>query len=121
MVFVFCLVQGDAIKNSFLIDIKRDNNIAHVKEAIIVKIPNALEGIDVNSLTLWKVDIVQTKENQGLIINEHAVINEHTGVELYSFENVGNVFENVFQETPSSNIRIIVKPSRKTTGNTNGK
>ncbi|CAB4480718.1 unnamed protein product [Rhizophagus irregularis] len=52
-------------------------------------------------LTLWRVDIIQTKENQEVIVKEHK------GVELHSFESVGSYF----QETPTStNIRIIVEP-----------
>ncbi|CAB5190691.1 unnamed protein product [Rhizophagus irregularis] len=54
-----------------------------------------------DKLTLWRVDIVQTKENQEMTIKEHK------GVELHSFESVGTHFQDV---PLSTNIRIIVQP-----------
>ncbi|UZO07645.1 uncharacterized protein OCT59_027924 [Rhizophagus irregularis] len=98
---VFCLVQGDAIKNSFPIDISSHTTVGHLKKAIKDEKQNAFIGIDADKLTLWRVDIVQTKENQEMIIKEHK------GVELHSFESVGTHFQNV---PLSTNIRIIVQP-----------
>ena len=98
---VFCLVQGDAIKNSFPIDISSHTTVGHLKKAIKDEKQNAFSGIDADKLTLWRVDIVQTKENQEMKIKEHK------GVELNSFESVGTHF----QDVPfSTNIRIIVQP-----------
>ena len=99
---IFCLVQGDAIKNSFPIDTRNYATFGHLRIAIKDAKQNAFVGIDADRLTLWRVDIIQTKENQEVIVKEHK------GVELHSFESVGSYF----QETPTStNIRIIVEPS----------
>ncbi|POG72920.1 hypothetical protein GLOIN_2v1591967, partial [Rhizophagus irregularis DAOM 181602=DAOM 197198] len=73
----------------------------HLRIAIKDAKQNAFIGIDADRLTLWRVDIIQTKENQEVIVKEYK------GVELHSFESVGSYF----QETPTStNIRIIVEP-----------
>ncbi|GES74835.1 hypothetical protein GLOIN_2v1805244 [Rhizophagus clarus] len=97
---IFCLVQGDAIKNSFPIDTRNYTTFGHLRTAIKDAKQNAFVGIDADRLTLWRVDIIQTKENQEVIVKEHK------GVELHSFESV----ESYFQETPTStNIRIIVE------------
>ncbi|PKC64194.1 hypothetical protein RhiirA1_421852, partial [Rhizophagus irregularis] len=61
---VFCLIQGDAIKNSFPIDTSSHTTIGHLKKAIKDEKQNAFSGINTDKLTLWKVDIVQTKKNQ---------------------------------------------------------
>ncbi|UZO07637.1 uncharacterized protein OCT59_027917 [Rhizophagus irregularis] len=100
-IMVFCLVQGDAIKNSFPIDISSHTTVGHLKKAIKDEKQNAFIGIDADKLTLWRVDIVQTKENQEMTIKEHK------GVELHSFESVGTHFQDV---PLSTNIRIIVQP-----------
>ncbi|PKC07234.1 hypothetical protein RhiirA5_418466 [Rhizophagus irregularis] len=98
---VFCLIQGDAIKNSFPIDTSSHTTIGHLKKAIKDEKQNAFSGINTDKLTLWKVDIVQTKKNQEMTIKEHK------GVELHSFESIGTHF----QEVPlSTNIRIIIQP-----------
>ncbi|UZO21852.1 uncharacterized protein OCT59_014236 [Rhizophagus irregularis] len=98
---IFCLVQGDAIKNSFPIDTRNYATFGHLRTAIKDAKQNAFVGIDADRLTLWRVDIIQTKENQEVIVKEHK------GVELHSFESVGSYF----QETPTgTNIRIIVEP-----------
>ncbi|CAB5179533.1 unnamed protein product [Rhizophagus irregularis] len=100
-IMIFCLVQGDAIKNSFPIDTRNYATFGHLRIAIKDAKQNAFVGIDADRLTLWRVDIIQTKENQEVIVKEHK------GVELHSFESVGSYF----QETPTStNIRIIVEP-----------
>src|SRR4051794_11461457 len=102
---VFCLVQGDAIKNSFPIDTSSHTTVGHLKKAIKDAKQNAFSGIDADKLTLWRVNIVQTKENQEMTIEEHK------GVELHSFETVGTHF----QEVPlSTDIRIIVEPPATT-------
>ena len=93
---VFCLVQGDAIKNSFPIDTSKYATIGHLKIAI-----KDMKRNDLDKLTLWKVDIIQTTKNQEVIIKEYKE------VELHSFELVGSHFK----ENPiSSNIRIIAEP-----------
>ncbi|RGB41573.1 hypothetical protein C1646_739046 [Rhizophagus diaphanus] len=99
-IMIFCLVQGDAIKNSFPIDTRNYVTFGHLRTAIKDVKQNAFIGIDADRLTLWKVNIIQTKENQEVIVKDHK------GVELHSFESVGSYF----QETPTStNIRIIVE------------
>src|SRR5688500_10442317 len=102
---VFCLVQGDAIKNSFPIDTSGCETIGHLKKAIKDAKQNAFCGIDANQLTLWRVDIIQIKENQEMIIKEHE------GEELHSFKSVGDYFQ---KEPTSTNIRIIIEPTATT-------
>ncbi|CAB5179207.1 unnamed protein product [Rhizophagus irregularis] len=100
-IMIFCLIQGDAIKNSFLIDTRNYATFGHLRIAIKDAKQTAFVGIDADRLTLWRDNIIQTKENQEVIVKEHK------GVELHSFESVGSYF----QETPTStNIRIIVEP-----------
>ncbi|GES77802.1 hypothetical protein GLOIN_2v1805244 [Rhizophagus clarus] len=105
---IFCLVQSDAIENSFPIDTRNYATFEHLKTAIKDAKQNAFVGIDADRLTLWRVNIIQTKENQEVIVKEHK------GVKLHSFESVGSYF----QETPTNtNIRIIVElPLPTTTG-----
>ena len=104
---VFCLVQGDAIKNSFPIDIDTNSNatIGHLKAAIKSVKPNTFGSIDANKPRLWKVDIIQNKENQ------NAIIKEHEGEELHPFQYVEKCFE---KNLTSTNIRIIVEPPATT-------
>ena len=102
---IFCLVQGDAIKSSFPIDTSQYATIGHLKVAIKDMKENTFSSVDANSLTLRRVDIIQTKDNQEMTIKECE------GEELHSFESVGQYFE---EPSISTNIRIIVESA--TTG-----
>jgi hypothetical protein len=101
---IYCLVQGDKVKHSFPIDIKDDTTVGHLKNAIKKEKKSIFDNIDANNLTLWKVDITQTKENQEMKIEEHK------GIELFPFENIGTIFQG-----NSNNIRIIVESPQPTT------
>ena len=45
------------LSNSFPVDIGRSKTVGHLSEAILLKRPNALKGIDAAELVLYKVEI----------------------------------------------------------------
>jgi hypothetical protein len=51
--------------------------VGHLKEKIRDMKSNAFSGIDANKLTLWSVEIIQTKENQEMIIKEYKGVEIH--------------------------------------------
>ncbi|RHZ65020.1 hypothetical protein Glove_319g150 [Diversispora epigaea] len=97
---VFCLVLGDAVKNAFVVDIKEDKTVSHLKDIIREKL-----GLDIpiNGLELWSVNIPITKENKDTIIYSEN-IQELKGEELLPSETLNQRFYE-----SASNIRIVVK------------
>ncbi|CAG8600278.1 644_t:CDS:2 [Racocetra fulgida] len=55
-VMIFCLVLGDAVRSAFMVDIKEDQTISHLKKLIKEEKKNAFGNIDANDIMLWKVD-----------------------------------------------------------------
>ncbi|CAB4436830.1 unnamed protein product [Rhizophagus irregularis] len=49
-----CLIFDDPIENTFTIDINKNKQISHLKDAIKEKIEHRFEKIDANDLELWK-------------------------------------------------------------------
>ncbi|CAG8699869.1 9974_t:CDS:2, partial [Ambispora gerdemannii] len=114
-IMVFCLVLGDAIKNSFPVDIDCKMTIGHLKILIKnVKSPE-LDEFAPDKLNLWKVDIPQNRENQEMKIPVGVNIAKgYGGIELASFETI----EEYFRPIPTStSIRIIVQPPVTTARN----
>ena len=54
-ILLICWVYGDM--NPFPVEIRRQKIVDQLKEAIVAKQPNRFEGIDADSLKLWKVEI----------------------------------------------------------------
>ncbi|RHZ80840.1 hypothetical protein Glove_131g40 [Diversispora epigaea] len=101
-VMIFCLVLGDAVENAFVVDIKENKTISHLKD--VIKEKTGL-NIPANKLRLWKVDIPQSKENQKNIISVEVNIKEElAGEELAPFEIINNYFDK-----SSIHIQIIVQ------------
>ncbi|CAG8754688.1 12099_t:CDS:2, partial [Cetraspora pellucida] len=79
-VMVFCLVLGDAVRNAFVVDIKEDQTISHLKELIKEKKKNGFRNIDANDIMLWKVDDIPiSKENLKTKIRDDINIEQELG------------------------------------------
>jgi hypothetical protein len=50
------------LSHSFHVDIQRSKTVSHLKEAILLRRPNALKGIDSAELVLYKVALPYVKD-----------------------------------------------------------
>ena len=52
---LYCCIYGDM--NPFPVQISRQKTVRQLKEDIVAKKPDWFQGIDADSLKLWKVDM----------------------------------------------------------------
>jgi len=101
---LFCLVEGDSLKNAFAVDINRNKLVAHLKDEIKQKNSNIFANIDAKDLQLWKVE---TPFNAAHINIKIANFPEDKKEELIAPMQIGDYWK----DRPSNNhIHIIVHP-----------
>jgi hypothetical protein len=98
MIKLFCWIFGD--RELFAVKISPDETVFDLKEAIVTKKPNRLQGIDADSLRLWKKEVTE-EEKDGLQLSD---LND--GDELRATLDIGDYFE---EAPPKRKIHIIVK------------
>jgi Crinkler effector protein N-terminal domain len=99
---LFCWIFGD--QQPFSVKISPDETVDDLKEAIVTKNPNRLQGIDAVSLRLWKKEIKNTKEEKdGLQPSDL-----DDGDELDTTYKVGRYFGYGYTP-PEMKIHIIIK------------
>ncbi|KAF9536259.1 hypothetical protein EC957_011807, partial [Mortierella hygrophila] len=64
LVTLFCLVDGQPTGNPFSIEIDPNKTVDGLKDLIHTKNPNTFNDLDATMLTLWKVTIPITKDNE---------------------------------------------------------
>ena len=82
MIKLFCWIVGD--EKPFSVKISPDDTVDDLKEAIVTKKPNRLQGIDADSLRLWKKEISnEEKDLQLSDLNDNDELNEMHKVGYY--------------------------------------
>src|ERR1700722_19123399 len=84
MIKLFCWIFGDP--KPFRVKISLDETVDDLKEAIVTKNPNRLQGIDAAFLRLWKKEI-SNEEKDGLQLSD---LNDND--ELNEMYKVGHYF-----------------------------
>ncbi|KAF8534500.1 hypothetical protein BDD12DRAFT_860056 [Trichophaea hybrida] len=59
---LFCILQGDSLQQSFLVTIPRGDYVDSLKELIVAKRKNRLNGVDVSDLRFYPVSIAYDSE-----------------------------------------------------------
>ena len=103
MIKLFCWIFGD--RKSFPVKISPDETVGDLKEAIVAKNPNRLQGIDAVSLRLWKKEI-SDEEKDGLQLSD---LNDND--ELDATFQVDDYFECT---PPKRKIHIVVRTPEST-------
>ena len=98
MIKLFCWIFGD--REPFSVKISPDETVDELKKAIVANKPNRLQGIDADSLCLWKKEVTKEEKN-GLQLSD---LND--GDELDATLDIGDYFE---EAPPKRKIHIIVK------------
>ena len=98
MIKLFCWIFGDP--KPFSVKISPDDTVYDLKKAIVTEKPNRLQGIDADSLRLWKKEVTE-EEKDGLQLSD---LND--GDELRATLDIGDYFE---EAPPKRKIHIIVK------------
>ncbi|CAG8786449.1 18324_t:CDS:1, partial [Racocetra persica] len=106
-VMIFCLVLGDAVGSAFVVDIKEDQTISHLKKLIKEEKKNAFGNIDANDIMLWKVDgIPISRENLKKKIRDDINIEQELGGMMLP---PSNTIKQCFREL-TNDIQIIIQP-----------
>ncbi|CAG8586734.1 14652_t:CDS:2, partial [Cetraspora pellucida] len=110
-VMIFCLVLGDAVGSAFVVDIKEDQTISHLKKLIKEEKKNAFGNIDANDIMLWKVDgIPISRENLKTKIRADINIEQELGGMMLP---PSNTIKQCFREL-TNDIQIIIQPPTTT-------
>ncbi|KAF9536712.1 hypothetical protein EC957_009923 [Mortierella hygrophila] len=107
---LFCLVDGEATTNAFPVEIESTKTIGDLKEVIMGKTTNRFRNVDPDQLTLWKVTIPITKENEDTPMLLEDVPSDKN--RLGPATRLSKVFP---EELPKETVHIIVQ--RPTPGN----
>ncbi|KAG9071583.1 hypothetical protein KI688_005796 [Linnemannia hyalina] len=65
---LFCLVEGEATSNAFPVEIGSTKTIGDLKELIKTEKTNVFSDVDADQLTLWRVSIPITDEDDEVLI-----------------------------------------------------
>ena len=98
MIKLFCWIFGDP--KTFPVKISPDETVGDLKKAIVTQKPNRLQGIDADSLRLWKKEI-SNEEKDGLQLSD---LNDND--ELNEMHKVGYYFG---YTPPEMKIHIVVR------------
>ncbi|RHZ89391.1 hypothetical protein Glove_15g40 [Diversispora epigaea] len=109
---IFGIVLGDAIGNSFPVDIIEDMTVGHLKDIIKKKKEPHFNHISADELKLWSVNFPTKGEDLETKIYAENIKEQYQGVMLSPFKTVGKYFHE-----STSNIQIIVQPPVTTARN----
>ncbi|CAG8486380.1 23024_t:CDS:2 [Cetraspora pellucida] len=106
-IMLFCLVLGDVVENAFVIDIREDKTISHLKKLIKEK-KDTFQNVDANDLVLWKISCISINEkNIKIKIRTDIDIEKKLGgMKLFPSDTIRQHFHNL----DSKDIRIIILP-----------
>ncbi|KAG0247427.1 hypothetical protein BG011_001535 [Mortierella polycephala] len=106
---LFCLISGNLASSAFPVELSPDKAVGALKDAIILKKPNAFEHIDANDLVLWRATI-PTNENAG----DESVIKLDGLDDKTKLGNPRISLSKLFPESPDDNTYIIVERPKAT-------
>ena len=75
---LFCLLQGELFEQSFRVTMSRVDYVSDLKESIIAKRANRLQGVDANLLLLYRVSIAHSNEIQQLDLKDTPSLDPRT-------------------------------------------
>ena len=105
-IYLCRLVHGQSLNNIFKVNIKPNNDVSDLKEAIKNKNRNDFADIDAHKLTLWRVSISSDDDNElkGLKLEN----NHDKGIKMMKpLERISLAFS----DNPTENhIHVIVQP-----------
>ncbi|KAG0285650.1 hypothetical protein BGZ97_007715, partial [Linnemannia gamsii] len=107
---LFCLVGGEARCQAFSVDIDASKTVDHLKKFIKAEKTNNFSDADADQLTLWRVSVAITDDDEELPILLDSVNKKKLGPAT----RISKVFT---EELPEETIQIIVK--RPPQGNAN--
>jgi hypothetical protein len=97
-----CLVQGDALRNAFSVEISSTKNVSALQEAIRKKKEPAFDRVPADTLVLWKVSIPA----DGLAKEDPRVHDLDEDQSLSPLEELSEVFS---ASLPRKHIHIVVR------------
>lgn len=108
-----CLIFDDPIEKTFTIDIRKNEQISHLRDAIKEKIEHRFEKIGANDLELWKVNISTSDESKfeqlRANISHELILKDVLEGEMMA--DVTKKIKEIFNDSPKEgHIHIIVKP-----------
>ncbi|KAG0027221.1 hypothetical protein BGZ81_005785 [Podila clonocystis] len=65
---LFCLVDGESTSSAFPIKVSPDDSIGDLKKLIKAEIPDTFNGVDAKDLTLWRVSLPITDDDDEIPI-----------------------------------------------------
>ncbi|KAF9370020.1 hypothetical protein CPB97_003085 [Podila verticillata] len=100
---LLCLVDGEPTSNPFFIKIPLNNNVAQLKDLIKTKKTNYFSDIDADNLTLWRVFIKITEDNESRILLNDVASDKK---KLHPTDGISEVFQ---VQPPQKRVHIIVQ------------
>ncbi|KAK3827159.1 MAG: hypothetical protein JOS17DRAFT_818104 [Linnemannia elongata] len=67
---VFCLIDGESTARAFFVEIDRTKTVAHLKKRMMTENPETFDGIDAKKLTLYRVSVAITDDNNLIATNK---------------------------------------------------
>ncbi|KAK3823809.1 MAG: hypothetical protein J3R72DRAFT_528890 [Linnemannia gamsii] len=106
LVNLFCLVDGETLSNAFPVEIESSKTIGTLKDLIKAKNPDTFNGVDAKDLTLWRVSIpVSDEDNNDLPI----LLNNVANKDKTELNNPRTRLSKLFPESPDDNTYILVQ------------
>ncbi|KAG0014800.1 hypothetical protein BGZ81_000252 [Podila clonocystis] len=107
---LFCLVDGEATSHAFSIKIPSSDTVDDLKKLIKIEIPDTFNGVDAKDLTLWRVSIPITEDDEiPILLND---ISDEDKKKLGPATRLSKVFP---EDLPDETVLIIVhRPPLKT-------
>ncbi|KAG0365121.1 hypothetical protein BGX24_004261 [Mortierella sp. AD032] len=106
LVNLFCLVDGETLSNAFPVEIESSKTIGNLKKIIKTENPNTFNGVDAKDLTLCRVSIsISDEDNNDLpvpLVNDYDKVRKKLG----PTDDVSDVFPD---KPPKKTIHIIVQ------------
>ncbi|KAF8905927.1 hypothetical protein BGZ58_006349, partial [Dissophora ornata] len=102
---LFCLVDEEATSQAFSIEIDRTKTVDHLKDLIKAKKTIEFSDVDADKLTLWRVSMPITRDNDEMpiLLSNFTKGNKE---KLHPADDLSDVFE---ETPPKKTIHIIVQ------------
>ncbi|KAF9313348.1 hypothetical protein BG006_004179, partial [Podila minutissima] len=100
---LFCLVDGESTSNAFPVEVESTKTIGDFKKLIKSEIPDTFNGVDAKDLTLWRVSIPITDDDDiPILLNNVTSGKKKLGLAT----RLSKVFP---EELPEETVHIIVQ------------
>ena len=79
-VTLFCLLQGEPLEQSFHVTISREDYVSNLRESIIAKCADLLQGVATHRLSLYRVSIADSNDIQQLDLKDTPLLDSRTTI-----------------------------------------